>query len=175
MMSKLYEIAADALALSDLLDEIGGDVTDPRIESAAVEMAAALEADERTELERLRQGIASLEMRAAAAEAEAEQYLRIAKAHRAAVAWIKGNVKHHLEATGKPKAETATGRKFWVQANGTSPLEIAPGISPHDVPERYRRVVVDFDTKSIREAVARGDEDAAFAKLGPRGTHLRHN
>lgn len=176
-MPKLYEIAADTLALSDLLDEVGGDVTDPRVEAAVADMTGSLEADEKNELERLRQALASLEMRAAAAEEESEQYDRMATSYRKAMAWIKdGVIKPYLESMGKTKAETVTGRKFWIQANGAVGLEIADGVTPLDVPEEFRRVAVDFNNEAIRAALADESrpEPVTFAKLRPRGTHLRY-
>lgn len=172
-MVTLFSIGADLLALNDLCDELPGGEMSPEAEAAFDAWAAKLAEDEATKLDGYCGLIRSLEGEAAVARSEAEQYLARAAARENRVKWLKARMKLHLESTGRTKAVTATGRTVAIQANGGKvPVWIDPAVVPADLPAPFQRVRVEVDTEAIRANLESGHE-LSFARLEPRGTHLR--
>jgi len=117
--------------------------------------------------------IKTLEMEAAAAKAEAEQYTMKARSRENRAKWLKERVKGYLEATGRTKVETATKRTIAIQANGGAvPVMLMDSIDPASIPDEFAVVRRTPNTEAIREYLAAGGQ-LPFASLGVRGTHLR--
>jgi hypothetical protein len=169
----LFNIGAELIALNDLLDEIGGDVSEPAVELAVTAWFGELEAEQGAKLDNYIGLIRTLEMEAHAAGEEADRYTAIEEARANRAAWLKDRLKAHLEATGQPKATTVSGRVVAVQKNGgKKPLGLADDLRIDDLDERFRRVVVSADTDAIRKALEAG-EVIEGATLREPGTHLR--
>lgn len=168
----LYQIGADLLALDALLDEANGDLSDPAVEAAAAAWFDALAAEEAAKLDGWIGYVRQLEMEAAAAKAEAEQWLTRVRSREARVAWLKERLKRHLEATGRTKATTLSGRTIAVQANGGHPPVEIDAVDPYGVADRLCEVRRLIDREKVRTALLAG-EGLSFARLVPRGTHLR--
>lgn len=172
-MPKLWEIAADVLALDALLDEVDGDVSDPQVEAAWLAMQADLQTEESRKLDGYANYVRSLEMEATAARAEAELYLTRAKSRENRVAWIKSRIKDYLILTNRKSIKTETGRTIAVQVNGgVQALELVENLDPATLPNEFVIVRRVPDTDAIRRHVT---EIGAlpFACLKPRGTSLR--
>lgn len=171
MTRTLFAISEDLLALDHLLEELGGDVSDPAVDAAITAWMTELGADESLKFDGYVNYIRQLEMEAAAAQAEANDYAERAQTRRNRVAWLKSRVKDHLEATGRKKAGTATGRTLAIQANGgMTPILWAETIDIEAVPENLTKRVL--DTEAVRFELEAGRE-LPIARLGKRGTHLR--
>lgn len=169
----LFQLGDDIRALDDLIEELGGDVSDPQVEAAWLAMAEQLTTDEAAKLDGYVNYIRTLEMEAVAAKAEAEQYAMKARTRENRVKWIKERLKQHLEATGRTKAETATKRAIAIQANGGKPpLILVDNLDPATLPDHLVIIRRTPDTDAIRAALEAG-EPLPFASLGCRGTHLR--
>ncbi len=170
----LFEIGAELQALDALLDDLGGDVSDPEVGAAVDLWYASLMADEGRKLEDWVGYVRQLEMEVAVAREEAERFLAKARSREARIEWLKGAMKSHLELTGRTKATTAAGRTLAVQKNGgKAPLAwVGARVTPDDVPEEFVRVVREVDTDKVRAALEAGRQ-LPFAKLEERGTHLR--
>lgn len=169
----LYEIDADLLALDSLLDEIGGDVSDPTVAAAIDAWYAELAYDEAKKLDGWVNWIRQMEMESAAARAEAEQYARRAQTRDRTIAWAKGVMKSRLEGSARTEVETATGRIISVQKNGGRvPVLLVDGLRVDDLPDQFVRVVREIDSEKVRAELEAGGV-LTFARLGERGTQLR--
>lgn len=170
-MPKLFDIGADLLALSDLLDESNGEIT-PENEPIIEAFFAELENDQAVKLDGYVGLIKTIEGEAVVAKATAEQFTMKARSRENAAKRLKDRVKMYLEATKQPKAVTEKGFTLAVTNNGgKQPLDV-DDVRIEDVPERFRKVTVTIDNEKIREAIEAGEE-LSFARLQPRGNHLR--
>ena len=168
----LFDIGSDLLTLDQLIEDIGGDVSDPQVEAAVTALTSELARDEAAKLDGWVGWVRQMEMEAAAAFAEADQWRHKGQALTNRVAWAKSVLKQHLENTRRAKVQTARGHTVTVQANGGKlPVQVDP-VDPETVAERFQRVRVELDTDAVRTALEAG-EQLAFARLQPRGTHLR--
>lgn len=169
----LFEIGNDLLALDALIEELGGDISDPSVEKNITDWFNELARDESVKLDGWVGYIRQLEMEIAAAKAEADQFILKAKARETRVSWLKHRMKLHLETGGRSEAKTAAGRRVWIQANGGNQGVIyADKIDINDVPGQFVRVVREVDENAVRAALKRG-ETLEFARLADRGNHLR--
>lgn len=174
MSRPLYAIGEDLLQLNDLLEACEGDLSRVgELEPAVTAWLTSLEAEQAWKLDGYVNLVRQLEMEAAAAQSEAEQWQAKAGARRKRAEYLKDRLKRHLEATGQPKVMTATGRTVAVVGNGGQrPVAIRDGADPMDYPAKFRRWSVEFDRAAVRTALECG-EDVPFASLAERGTHLR--
>lgn len=171
-MATLFAIGNDFGALDLLLDENGGDVSDPAVNQIVTQWQNELGKDEAVKLENYCQYILRMESEAAVARAEADQFNKKAKTRDARVKWLKDTMKAYLQSQNRKEAQTSAGRKISVQNNGGAlPLVIdeAKGI-----PTEFQRqkIVHEIDRDKIVQALAAG-QSLDFAKFGERGTQLR--
>jgi hypothetical protein len=172
-MATLWEIGDDIRALDDLLEELGGDVTDPQVAAAWAALAADLASDESRKLDGYVNWIRRLEMEAMAARAEADRYLQKARKRDNRIAWIKANLQAHLESTARARIETETHRVISIRGDGGAvPVKLSETLDPAALPDEFAVVRRTPDIEAIRAALADGRE-LPFATLGERGTHLR--
>ena len=169
-MPTLFQVTEEFHALDDLLHEIGGDVTDPQVAAIVDTWLAELDTDLNRKVDNYAAFITELSGRAEVRLAEAHRLAKRAKIDETTAAWLKGRLKQAFEARGLSKINTDRYRVS-VQVSGgvqkmelTGPVPIAFQTQPPPVP----------NTDQIRSALDRGDE-LEFARLMPRGTHLRIN
>lgn len=168
----LFDIGSDLLTLDQLIEDVGGDVSDPQVCAAVDALTAELARDEGCKLDGWIGYVHQLEMELAAANAQVEQWQQKARARGSRIAWVKAVLKRHLEGTRRTKVLTAAGRQLSIQPNGGKvPVQIDP-TDPATVEERFRRVRVELNTEAVRAAVE-GGEVVPFARLVEKGTHLR--
>lgn len=172
-MPALFEIGNSFAALDCVLDEIGGDVSDPAVDRIVTDWFAELQQQEADKLENYCQYIRRLESEPAVAKAEAEQFTAKAKARENRVKWLKEKMKAYLEAANRKEAVTSAGRKVCVQPNGGAvPVIMSDAVPVQACPREYLRVKTEADPHAIRVALESGVV-LPFAKLGERGTQLR--
>jgi hypothetical protein len=168
----LFQLTPEWIALSDLIDETGGELT-PEVEAAYTAMAADLQTDTAAKLESCLHFIRRKETDAAAAKAEAEQYLMMSRVAENAAKRTKDMVKIFMDATGQKSCKTTSGRTFAVQANGgVRPIVYSDAIDPAALPPEFQKVRIEIDKDAVRKCLE-ADEPLAFARLEERGTHLR--
>jgi len=172
-MRNLFDIGEDLRALDDLLNEVEGDISDPIVEAAITKWFEELAVEESRKLDGWCNWIKSLEAEALTARREAEEYVRRAVARENRVERLKGRMAQYLQASGRDKIRTATGRIVRVQANGGKlPLDISDLWDAEDLPAQFQRHKVEVDTEAIRKALDAG-EQLPFAQYRQRGSHLR--
>lgn len=168
----LFDIGNDLLAIDNLLDETGGELTNPDAEAAITAWFAELAQAESTKLTGYVGYIRQLDMEAEAARQFANHFAAKAQSRENRVKWLKGKMKDYLEYTGRKKAVTSDGQTVAVQKNGgKQPIEHDP-IDVNQLPDRFVKVVKQSDNDAIRNALESG-ETLDFARLMPVGTHLR--
>lgn len=176
----LFEIGAELQALDALLEDLGGDVSDPEVGAAVDLWYASLMADEGRKLEDWVGYVRQLEMEVAVAREEAERFLAKARSRESRIEWLKGAMKKHLELTGRTKATTVAGRTLAVQKNGgkapmvwvTPEGMLVASLAAADIPDEFCVTRRTIDMEKVRAALEAGQQ-LPFAKLEERGTHLR--
>lgn len=171
-MKTLYHLTDEAVRLAESLEACEGDLS--KVEGLE-ELLDRHAADVAEKLDAYLAVMKTLEMEAAAAKAEEEQWAAKRKSREARVAFLKDRLKQHLEATGQTQVRTATGRVIALQANGGAlGMEIAMSSPPADTPEQYVTVTRTWNKDALREALGCADPEVQqFARLLPRGCSLR--
>lgn len=170
----LWDIGSDMQALNALIEECGGDVSDPQVEAAFDAMFAEMQRDEANKLEGYAQAIRMLEAEQAAAKAEAAEFAKKAQQRERQIDAMTERVKMYLAAQGRTEAKTARGRTFKIVKNGGMlPLKIDETATPEQagIDSRFVKIVKAFDNAAIRAELEAGKE-VPFARLGDRGTRI---
>lgn len=171
-MPKLFDIPADLQALGDLLDELGGEVTDVQVNAVIEQWYAECQTNESDKLEAMIGLICTRESQAAVAKAQKEQFAAKQQARENDVKRLKDRLKLYLEVTGRRRIDLPTGRVLAIQANGGKPSLLVDPVDHREVDPRFLRVTTSIDNESVRQAIEHGDP-VPFARLGERGTQLR--
>lgn len=171
-MPTLLDISADFVALDELLEEIGGDMSDPRVAETIDRWFSDLQDNLKCKSDNYAAFIGELEARAAVRKDEAKRLHDKSAADARKADWLKNRLRMALEQIGVKKVE---GDRYTITVatnGGKTPLAIDdPTTIPRElcshVPEEW---VPDGD--AIREALATGRE-VPGVRLLERGTHLR--
>ena len=169
-MSNLFEIAEDAMALADLLDELDGDVTgqEDAVQAFLVENEGAL----LEKVESYCKIIRSKEVAAAARREESRRIANLATADDNRAKWLKMRLRDVMEALEMAKLETATHKVSIAKNGGSLPLILDDAEA---VRMEYGSLVQVLDTEA--KATLRADlvdgVEVKGARLGERGTSLR--
>lgn len=165
-MATLYEITADLRALDDLLDEIGGDLTDPEVERVTQQWTDELFASLDKKADGYASLIAEIHGRAEIRRAESKRLLERAKADEAKAEWLTSRLFDAMRATNQRLIETPRFRISIQRNGGKLPIDI------HDeVPQEWCRVRYEADKERIRETLESGGT-LPFAVLCERGERL---
>jgi replicative superfamily II helicase len=170
MARTIFDITDDMLALGDLLDKVGGDVTDPEVDESILAWSEELEADLQSKVENYCWLMKEKEARAAAMMAEADRLKERAQVNKNAAKGLKDRLLWVFENRGIDKVETDHFRVAVTKNGGKIPMDI----DPDGVPKMYQatEVVTTIDKDKIRHDLEAG-ADLDFAVLLERGTHLR--
>lgn len=171
MTRTLLSIAEDLRALDDLLEEVGGDVSDPRVEEAISKWESELSGDLTGKVNNYCHLIRELEASAEFRAGEAERLRKRAKADQSKADFLRGRLKLVLEQRGLGKLETDHYRLSIQKNGGAVPLVLE---APAMIPPQYMRVIPEQhvpDNEKLREALAAGQE-VPGVRLGERGTRL---
>ena len=87
---------------------------------------------------------------------------------------LKDRLKYYLESRGRDKLET---QRFTIKVahnGGPLPVMLTEGTTAETLPENFVKVYREPDMNALRDAILGGDDQALqFARILPRGTHLR--
>lgn len=171
-MSKptLLDIADDARALADLLDERDGDITgqEEAVQAFLDETDEALT----TKVDRIAGLIRQLEAYAAARKAEAKRIADLAKTDENRAKWLKGMLLMGLDVAGVDRIDGDRHRVTVAKNGGKVPVVVPDDVAV--LPDAFVRTVVkrDADKDAIREALE-GGADVPGCSLGERGRSVR--
>lgn len=167
-MPTLYDITEDLIALDELLEEAGGDITDEAVEAAITSWFEELGDNLETKVDNYAQFIVELKARAEVRKAEAARLTKLAKTGMKNADALIVRMKDAFIAMGRKKLET---KRFVVSVannGGKRSLDIHG-----EVPKEYQKTetVTSNDVDKIRTALDAGTE-LDFAVLQERGTRL---
>lgn len=176
---KLYEAVDAYETVLDWIDEHEAEIRAAGGELPA-ELAALLdevEGDLSTKVERTALVILNQRRNAEAAEAEAKRLSAIAATYERQAEALSSYLRQQMQRAGTAKVETPRA-KAWLQKNGRPSIRLA---DPNAIPERFRRVRVEFDSQKAYEEIKVAGlipepEDGAVELDGliiERGQHLR--
>lgn len=165
----LFALAADMLALHDLLEECGGDITNEAT-------AAAVDAWFAENKERLHEKVDSYvalireyEARSVALKAEADRLISRRRTTDNAIDGLKTRLQMAMEAMGTAKIDTDE-NTVQIQANGGKPaMDI---IDEDAIPEEFGELAWTLNKDKVRAALEAG-QAVPGAVLKPRGKSLR--
>lgn len=168
----LLTISDDLLALDNLMEELGGDLSDPQVEAAIVGWFEHLGEERDKKIDNYCALIRELELRASVRKAEAERLAMRGRTDNNKVEFLKGRLKQFFEFHKLPKIETERFTVAVQKNGGVLPLDIA--IPPEQLPEIYRVEVKQVKplTDVIRRELEAGRQIDGCT-LGERGTSLR--
>ena len=87
---------------------------------------------------------------------------------------LKDRLKYYLESRGRDKLETQRFTITVSQNGGQLPIILNEGITVDTLPDAFIRKYEEPDMSALRDAILSGDDQALkFARILPRGTHLR--
>ena len=142
-------------------------------EAAVVAWLASTEKAQAVKFDGYLNLIRELDMRAAAAKLERDEYEAKRKAYETRAEYFRARLLGYMIDTEQPKVTTDAGRVVSVVNNGGAVPIIYHEKDPAKVPEEYTTTHVEtvLDKDAIRAALAAGKE-LDFAELGPRGKRL---
>lgn len=168
----LFDLTTQALELKSFLEELEGEVPEGEEGDAILaylnDTSQAL--DEK--LDAYVALLAEFHAREEICRREAARYQQRAQSAATNRELLKERLKLYFLRIGKTEHATARHTIKLVNSGGVIPVRIDPTQKPEQVPERFRKVIYDFDKDAIRKALADG-ETLNFAVLGDRGQSIR--
>ena len=167
-MPTLFDITDDMRALDQLLEDCGGDISDPAVEEAITKWMAEIKDGFETKVDNYCAFIKELTARAAARREEMERLAMRVKADENAAKSLKVRLQMVWEAMQLGKVAT---RRFSVSLagnGGLAPLTVDPAQVPQEFFVQPPPVI---DNDKIRLALEAG-RDVPGAALLPRGKHI---
>ncbi|MEX2345291.1 MAG: siphovirus Gp157 family protein [Balneolaceae bacterium] len=87
---------------------------------------------------------------------------------------LKDRLKLYMENRGREKIETPRFTISVCRNGGQLPIKLHEDVTEDKLPDQFVQIFRNPDLTSLREAIVSGDEQAMrFAKVLPRGTHIR--
>lgn len=170
----LIELTADLQQLDTMLDTIEGDIP-PDLQQAVDELLCQRNATQEAMLQKVDNYAALIQSRAywaATRKAELERLSKLIESDQKAIDFLKGRLKAYLEGTEQKKVRT---RRFNIgvrTAGGKQGLRLNLE-NPKDLPERFRRMIVEPDNTALREALEADDPEAKeVAYFAERSTYV---
>jgi len=165
---RLFQITEDLAALDELLADLGGDITDPKVAETVEAWMAELDKNLHGKVDNYVALITEMRHRAETRHAEAERLANRARLDDDAADWLAERLKQALEQRGLKKLETDRYAVSVVGNGGKQPL-----VMTGDVPPDWQktRTTVEPDRERIRASLEAG-EALPFATLGDRGRRL---
>jgi len=164
----LLDITEDMQALDDLLQDMGGDVSNPEVEATIDGLLAELDADLENKVDNYAALIGCMRGRAEIRKAEAKRLMDRVRVDENAAKGLSERLKYAFESLNLSKVETPRFRVSIAKNGGKAPLVIDEDAL---IPEEYQRIVKEPDKTLLREALEAGTEVAGVS-LGDRGTRL---
>ena len=176
--STLIELTTELQQLDDLLETIDGDNIPIELQQTVDALLAQRDATQEAMLAKLDNYAALIQNRAywaATRKAEADRLTKLAESDMKTVDFLKGRLKTHLEGTVQKKVRTERFNISVRTAGGKQGLMLNLS-NPKDLPERFRRVIIEADNTALREALEADDPEAKqVAYFAERATYLAIN
>ncbi len=172
MSRTLFQITDDMHALDELLEELGGDISDPRVAETVDAWMAELDADLTRKVDNYAAFIRELEARCQVRRDEGRRLYDLARSDESKADWLKDRLCIALRQRGLQRVETPRYRVSVAANGGKQPLDIH---DPKAVPKQFCQHIPeswDPDADLIRAELQAGREVPGVALMA-RGSHLR--
>lgn len=169
-MPTIFEITGEWQALIELLEETGGDITDPAVEEYVEKCFDDIENDLERKVDGYVQVLNELKARAAARKAEADRLAKRAKVDLNTMKTMKERLTYALIGLGREKIETERFKVTVANAGGKQPLTLDDGPLPSDWVDVQ---TVENPAKDRIRAFLESGNTLPFARLEERGKVLR--
>ena len=164
----LLDISDDMQALDEMLQDIGGDVSDPDVAASIDAWMAELESDLENKVDNYAGLIACIRGRAKVRKEEAKRLADRARVDENAADGLCERLKYVFETRELGTVETKRFRVSVAKNGGKAPLIIDEDAA---IPDEYTRIIKEPDKTLLREAIEAGTA-LAGVRLGERGTRL---
>lgn len=105
---------------------------------------------------------------------EAKRLAERSSSYNTKVKRLKDRLKLYLENRGMQKIETTRFTVTVCSNGGQLPVKLCEGVTTEGLPEQFVKIHCNPDLSLLREAIVSGNDQAMrFAKVLPRGTHIR--
>lgn len=175
-MPTLFEIGAEICGLDNLLEDLGGDITDREAEVDA--WFDRLDGQRDQKLDTYAGLITELEARASVREQEAMRLQHRARMDADKASWLKRRLQVFFELTNLKTVETPRYRITLATNGGKQPVVVS--VEPELLPDLYRKVRTEVkpDLDAIRthlEAIGplQSPDGVVLAQFGERGRSIR--
>lgn len=174
----LYHLGGEFLALEQLLDEAeeaGQDLTSPDVVAIIARWFGALEGQLVDKVGRCVAVVREQQAKADVVDGEVARLQRLAASRRGRAARIKDAIHAAMTIAQTRKIDTALGVVSVVANGGKQPLVIDINADPDEVAVSHPALVevrTAFNSDAVRTALVAG-VDLPFARLAPRGEHVR--
>jgi hypothetical protein len=168
----LLDISEEMLQLEELLEDVGGDLSDPDVGYWLESWLEAILDDVENKLDNTIAYVKECELLAEAHKAEIDRHRMKVRGLEGRAKWLKERMVDFLVLHGM--TDTIETRRFTLKvatAGGHPPVEINEGVRPEMVTPQFQRVSYDFDKTAIREYLEHAELD--WAKIGERSKYLR--
>jgi hypothetical protein len=177
-VSTLRAIGEDLQALEDLLQEVGGDVSEADAEAAIDAWLTETTDALHKKLDRYVDLIQYMNDRAKGRKEEAARLTALAKTDENGAKYLKDRLYWFMREHGQAKLDTKFHRLSIAKAGGKAPVVITTAWTPEEAAERgYQdcvRVTYDWDKVAILKLLEDEDETVMeIAKLGERSESVR--
>lgn len=172
-MKSLYKIGEDMSALDELLEELGGDVSDEAIDAAIQEWLEENQSNLAVKTDNIVIYVKELQARAKSKKEMAKEYAQSAKFDERKAERMKKRLMDFMQERGIPKLQGNLHTVAIQQNGGKEPVILDEEIPIEEVPEEYLiqppKVI---NKEALYNALVAGVK-LKFAKLGARGFHPR--
>ena len=168
-MSSIFEIADEYRALDTMLEEVGGDVTDPAVSEYIDNLFTDLDDQLETKVEGYCRLIKEAEARSKARKEEADRMMNRSRTDANMAKGLKQRLQLAFDVMGIKKVETDRFRVSVATNGGQQPLVIFDSMVPSEFMKTTTSTVPDKD--SIRSMLESG-KVVEFAELAERGRRL---
>lgn len=169
-MPTLYAISEDLRAIESLLMELGGDVTDEKVNEAVTTWFAETDQQLDIKTENYCRFIRELEAKAEARKKEASRIAELAAVTANAAGRLKARLFWFMDEHSLTAIDTENFKVTIAGNGGMLPLTV--DCEPDRLPEWARHTRYEANNTRIRQALDK-DEKLSFASYGVRGKHLR--
>lgn len=170
-MTTLIDIGDEFRTLAALLDELPDGEMTPEVAVTLDGWFAELEDAKEQKIDGYAAYYRNLKLMVAVRQAEIDRLQKWVDADKNKMEWLKDRLQLFMEMTGQKKIVTDRARITVCANGGKVPVDVL--VDPHQLPARFQRVRVEANTDTIREALEAGEKWDDFARLKPRGNHLR--
>lgn len=169
----LFSIHEDLITLDNLIEEMGGDISEPGVEATITKWFNELMDNEADKLAGYIAYVQQLDMEMDKAREVARDWSSKASSRENRIKWLKKRIMDYAKATNRDEIKTSSGYKICIQKNGGKPSwDLVDGTTVDTIPEEFTKTTKSVDFDKIQQAIDAG-KTPVFVKVNEVGKHVR--